>query len=219
MKASAFATRSGVLSRPWRSGFSPSASSICVTSDCRDCKSAGCPLPPTSSTGPRCCSAFLRLATRPPGKLCRSCILEVIVPGLDDTHLFKLSGRQFRIQQIPDQFHKIFSGRGAAGKFFVAVEVLMVEPPDDGLIHDVIKLRKAARLVAPVMLDRDQHRIVVAVTVRVVAFPEDSPILLRREMIGVQPVGGTKPVAPGHVYLKHPPPAKEQSQGHSFIEQ
>jgi hypothetical protein len=41
------------------------------------------------------------------------------------------------------------------------------------------------------------------VTVRIVAFSERRPILLRRKVISMQPVGGAKSIAPRHVYRWH----------------
>jgi hypothetical protein len=39
-------------------------------------------------------------------------------------------------------------------------------------------------------------------------------------VIGMQPMGGTKAIAPGHLYLGHPYHLwKNKSQGHSFVEQ
>jgi hypothetical protein len=98
----------------------------------------------------------------------------------------------------------------------------MVESSDDGLVHHVVELFEVVCFPVPAALDRDQHDVVVPMPVRVVALSEDSLIGLRRKPIGVQPMGGAKPIAPGHADPGHRlplPPQRMKSQDRSFVEQ
>ena len=79
----------------------------------------------------------------------------------------------------------------------------MIEATDDSFIDDVVKMVEVARVLCRLALDRDQDHIVMSMPVRIITFSERSPVLLRRELIGVKPVGGAKSIAPRHMYLRH----------------
>ena len=83
---------------------------------------------------------------------------------------------------------------------------MMVKSPHDRLVDQTIEPFQVQPVAVPAALDRDQDHIVVAVAVRIVAFPEDGPVLLGRKMVGVKPMGGAKPVAPRHIHLGHGTP-------------
>src|SRR4029079_2873218 len=96
MKASALATRSGVLSRPFRSGFSPRASNISVSKDCSTFHSGGPPFAVTSLIycRPRLVIPWLAMLSLSEyrGLTHRPRILEVVVACFNQPNLFQLSG-------------------------------------------------------------------------------------------------------------------------------
>src|SRR5512134_2126767 len=59
--------------------------------------------------------------------------------------------------------------------------------------------------------DGHEHHIVVAVSVGIIALPESGPILLSRQLIGMQPVCSAETIAPGDGGLRHRDNSPERS--------
>jgi hypothetical protein len=77
----------------------------------------------------------------------------------------------------------------------------MIEPIDNPLVDQLVETGQTTRLWRSSAFDRDQHDVVVPMTIRIITFTERSPIFLRRELISMKSVGSAKPIAPRHVYL------------------
>src|SRR5437867_9491304 len=86
------------------------------------------------------------------------------------------------------------------------VQISMIEPSHDRLGDKLVQCLNISGTAGP-WINRPFHRhhdnIVVSVTMRIVALPEDLPVLLIGEVLRVQAMGGRKPVAARHTGLIH----------------
>ena len=128
-------------------------------------------------------------------------VFEVVVPRLNHANLLQTVRRQGWLQNIPNHFDEIFSRGGELGKGGITIEVEMIEALDDLLIDDLIEPIKIARILCYPARNRDQHDIIVPMPVWIITFAERGPILFGRELIRVEPMGGAKTIAPGHMHL------------------
>ena len=72
-------------------------------------------------------------------------ILEVVVPGFDDAHLFKRAGRNLLHQQIPDQLDEVLPCRSGPGEGRVLIEIMMIESSTIARFHHPIELLQPVR--------------------------------------------------------------------------
>lgn len=169
-----------------------------MTSDWRTGKSGGRPLPFVSSTDAARFSRFGDFLTMFPFALDGARIFKIVVSGFNDPDFVQTTGRQQRVQDIPDHRDKILSRRGQRRERRVTVQILMIKAFDDRIGDETVKRVQTARALCRSGTNRHQDHIVMPVTVRIVTFTEGSPVFFRGEEIRVQPMGGAKAIASGH---------------------
>src|SRR5438093_8787946 len=117
-----------------------------------------------------------------------------------------MTGRDLLHQQIPDELYQVLSRRRPVGELRVMVQIPMIKPSHDRLGDKSVQCLNISGPAGP-WVNRPFHRhhynIVVPVTMRIVALPEDFPVLLIGEALRVQAMGGCKPVSARHTGLIH----------------
>ena len=98
----------------------------------------------------------------------------------------QLCGLEFGAEALPDGNGEIFSRRDRLEKFRnLFIQEAVIEGIEDLAVHDVFQLLKVddeSRTRIDRAFDCDFKRVVVPVTIRVVALAENALVLLRREI-------------------------------------
>src|SRR5579864_2490697 len=121
------------------------------------------------------------------GKLsCLTVVIHKQVGRLIQPYAVQSGNIQLGLKPLPDGHRKIFCGRNAVPKFlYLFIQEPMVYCLDHLTVHDVLELfqvhHKAGALVN-LSFDRHLERVIVAVAVRVIAFAEEAPVLLRGKL-------------------------------------
>lgn len=101
-------------------------------------------------------------------------------------HTMQLGRRQLRRETLPNGDGQIFSCWNASGKFgHFSVQESMIHGVEHFAIHSFFELlqinyKTGSRI--DLSLHRDFEDVIVSVSVGVVAFPEQAPVLLRRKL-------------------------------------
>ena len=172
-----------------------------MTSDWRTGKSGGRPLPFVSSTDAARFSRFGDFLTMFPFALTGARIFKIVVSGLNDPDFVQTTGRQQRVEDVPDHCDKILSRCSQGRERRVTVQILMIKAFDDRIGDEAVKGIQVGYPLCRSGTNRHQDHIVMPVTVRIVTFAEGSPVFFRGEEIRVQPMGSAKSIASGHKYL------------------
>src|SRR5687768_3797176 len=178
------ATRCGVLSSPSRSGSSPMSSSWRRTSSSR------------SSV---------------------SCVFDIVVLGFPQNEPLELCRGDSRLENLPERDDDVLRSRDhAAHELHVEVEVAMIDDVHDLALDYFLQAREVQHVAGAVVngtFDRYVESVVVAVPVRIVAFPE------RRLVLGVgegrveHAMRCIESEPAGNCYVRHDQSVKKNSAG------
>ena len=128
-------------------------------------------------------------------------VFEIIVTRFDQPDFFQPSPRDVVHQLIPNKLDEILAGGHELLKRRVVVQVTVIEAFHDFSVHQPVQgleVRHFAGLRVHLTGDRDEHGIVMAMSIRVVALVVDFSIDVIGQGVRMQPMRRAEPVLTGH---------------------
>ena len=108
-------------------------------------------------------------------------VLETIIQSFFDAYLFKMSRVKTLLQNVEDDFGEVLGGRHQRCEIRQRVEILMVEAVEHGLPNCFIEIDQITHhpgIRTDLTADGHFERVVMAVPMRIVAFPVGGAVLL-----------------------------------------
>jgi hypothetical protein len=131
-----------------------------------------------------------------------SSVFERIQHSFFDPHSFQMRFVEATLQYFEDLDSKIFRGGHGLGEFFQGIQILKVETKEHFPFDEAVEIDEVADHASSLIdlaAHRDFERVVVAMSVGVVALAVGREIFGRRHVGAVEPVRGREAVAAGEM--------------------